>query len=445
MRTELERAWPVQKVGQWSYERVLDSFKDKRRKTYERAYANLRITGPHPAHFRLKAFIKAEKTDPNKKINPDPRVIQARSPEANLAVARWLRPLEHLVYRLLDEHGLPVFAKRAGVFERARVIRAKWDAIGPDCCCVSFDMSRFDQHHSFQHLLLEHWFYREKCPDPEFAELLKNQLVNRGSTRSGLRYQLKGGRMSGDMNTALGNCLMMYGMVTAVLRQLISRWAIYDDGDDCLVFLPHGDLGRLQGSAVALFHQMGHIAKLENVANSIPQIMFCQSHPSVGADGPVMVRDPHKVLSQGAAGCRHWNNPRLIGPMCLAVGSCELALNRGIPIIQSYALALKRIGRGHNVLRGLDVDPGLRIRLKQSLRLDDEQLGAVYDCLPAEVTQASRFAFQDAWNIDPWLQQAIERKLDSWNPSLQHLIVDRELDDEWHQTLHPDVMLPELL
>jgi hypothetical protein len=131
--------------------------------------------------------------------------------------------------------------------------------------------------------------------------------------------------------------------------------------------------------------------------------------------------------------------------MCLAVGSCELALNRGIPIIQSYALALKRIGRGHNVLRGLDVDPGLRIRLKQSLRLGDEQLGAVYDCLPAEVTQASRFAFQDAWNIDPWLQQAIERKLDAWNPSLQHLVVDRELDDEWLPTLHPDVTLPELL
>jgi hypothetical protein len=50
----------------------------------------------------------------------------------------------------------------------------------------------------------------------ELAELLKWQLQNKGFARTidGLiKYSVEGCRMSGDMNTALGNCTIMCALV----------------------------------------------------------------------------------------------------------------------------------------------------------------------------------------------------------------------------------------
>jgi len=425
---------------------VLDSFKDQRRKIYERAYHEIRTVGVSRHDYKIKAFVKSEKFNPEDKVNPDARVIQARSPKANLMLARFLRPVEHKVYAYKDIFGLPVFAKTMGAFDRATTIRQKFDHMGPGTVCFSLDGSRWDMHIKECILEEEHRVYRSMCHDLELRDILREQLINDGSTRLGVKYRVKGGRMSGDINTALGNCILMVGMITAAMEEMIGPdafYTIFDDGDDCLLFLREEDVDKVREEISRVFLGFGQELKLENEAREPDQVVFCQSKMVHTVNGWQMVRNWKKIIAHGTSGVKHWNNIKLVKPMMSAVGSCELALNLGVPIIQSYALALKRIGSGER-LKWLDVEAGLRIRLKQTMHYTDQEIDQVYDIKSAEVTSSARHSFERVWGVPIWEQLAVERYLDNWNPDLSYTVVGPERDSDWEETLQPGTHLPEV-
>lgn len=69
---------------------------------------------------------------------------------------------------------------------------------------------------SVQALKWEHSIYNAMFRSDELAELLGWQLTNKGFARTTdglIKYEVKGCRMSGDMNTALGNCMIMCALV----------------------------------------------------------------------------------------------------------------------------------------------------------------------------------------------------------------------------------------
>lgn len=446
LRSVLSRLFGLQSVKPWSYERVLESFKDHRRKIYERAYHEIRTLGLTRHDYKLQAFVKSEKFNPEEKVNPDARVIQARSPKANLALARFLRPMERRIYSLKDQFGLPIFAKTLGAFDRASVIRHKFSFMGPGTVCFSLDGSRWDMHIKEVILREEHRVYQAMCKDHELRSILREQLFNEGKTRLGIRYSLRGGRMSGDINTALGNCVLMVGMITAAMETMVGSdawYTIFDDGDDCLLFLRSEDVDKVREMISGVFLGFGQELKLENEAHDPCEVVFCQSKMIETINGWQMVRNWKKVVSHGTSGVKHWNNIKLVKPMMSAVGSCELALNLGVPIIQSYALALKRIGNGER-LKWLDVDTGLRIRLKQTLHYNDADIDQVYDVKSAEVTLAARHSFERVWGVPVWEQLTIESYLDRWQPNLSYHIVGPERNQAWEESLATGTHLPEV-
>jgi len=446
LRKALSRLFGRQSIRPWSFEQVLDSFKDQRKKIYERAHHEIRTLGVTRHDYKIQAFVKAEKFDPDAKINPDARVIQARSPKANLMLARYLRPIEHNVYALKDQFGLPVFAKTLGVFERADIIRKKFEHMGPGTVCFSLDGSRWDLHIKLAILKEEHRVYRSLCRDHELRDILVEQLVNEGRTRLGVKYLVNGGRMSGDINTALGNCILMVGMITAAIEEMLGPdafYTIFDDGDDCLLFLRGEDVDKVRAEIGDAFLGFGQELKLENEAHEPDQVVFCQSKMVHTINGWQMVRNWKKIIAHGTSGVKHWNNIKLVKPMMSAVGSCELALNLGVPIIQSYALALKRIGNGER-LKWLDVEAGLRIRMKQTLHFDETQLEQVYDIKSAEVTLSARQSFERVWGVPIWEQMVVEGYLDSWTPDLSYHVVGPERNSDWEETLCTGTHLPEI-
>ena len=142
---------------------------------------------------------------------------------------------------------------------------------------VSLDASRFDQHVSKELLEIEHSIYMHMCPSGELRRLLQWQLHNKGVSSQGIRYHTRGKRMSGDMNTALGNCILMILMVSAFMDG--RKYDMLDDGDDGLLIVEEDEYAWVCQNAEPAFLNFGMEIKVENVARSLEEVEWCQSNP----------------------------------------------------------------------------------------------------------------------------------------------------------------------
>jgi hypothetical protein len=128
--------------------------------------------------------------------------------------------------------------------------------------------------------------------------------------------------------------------------------------------------------------------------------------------------------------------------MMNAIGHCELALNPGVPILQEYALALIRNGRGER-LKWLDVDSGLLLRTRYELRAEGNFEKAIYTVDPVPVTAEARRSFEAAFGIDPAEQLAVENILRNWTVSrTDALDVPVELNAHWDDMSLPELQTP---
>lgn len=308
----------------------------------ERGWQNIQAHGLNRTHARVEAHIKKERVYPTVKANPDPRVIQARTPEYNVALGRYTKPIEHALYSWkcsLTVTGTRCIAKGLNPWQRARLARDKWEAFEKPAA-ISFDGARFDKHVSLKQLRLEHDFYKLLFPDDDELETLLSW-QERNEVRflsTGVRYVCKGGRMSGDMNTALGNCIIMCSMMIAFCRNLNIKFDMLDDGDDILLFVEAATVDRIIRAAPRFFRSMGHEIKVEKVSKRFETIQFCQCSPILTSIGWNMVRNPRKVVASVLTG---WNEA-FTAPLRYfrTKLQAELHLNRGVPVIQPLVATL---------------------------------------------------------------------------------------------------------
>jgi len=426
----------------WTDAHVLESFVGSRRARYVEALESLRVKPLCPADARIQSFVKAEKFNPGDKENPDPRMIQARSPRYNIAICRYLRPVEHHIYRLVDSAGVRMVAKGLNQRDRAQLLVDKFGMFA-DPVCFSIDCSRWDKHVSKKILEVEHSYYRKILPNhPEFDRLLDQQLVNRCRCAAGTKYVVNGGRMSGDINTALGNCLLMVMMARAAMKSLgVRSYQLLDDGDDCLVIVERGDFDLVREKLPEKYLAYGQELKIENIAYKVSEVLFCQSRVVFNGEYPIFVRDWRKVLSHACCGTKHWNVPEEVRPMLGLVGTCELALGAGVPILQAFAQALIRNSRG-KIAKIVNLEAGLGYRIKN-------EYGQVVDLRgltkARQITAESRVSFEDAFGVPIWEQEAIESILDRWTITTEVAKdVPTEWDYSWNDYRQLEVLLPEL-
>lgn len=420
------------RVVPWDLQKTVDSFRVKKA-VYEAAARSLRTEALTRRDARISSFVKAEKFNPHAKSNPDPRMIQARQPRYNLCLARFLRPVEKAVYSLAGPTRLRLIAKGLNARQRAVLLDEKMRQFDRPVV-FSLDCSRWDQHISQDLLEVEHAVYLRMCGgDPELAQLLRWQLVNICATGCGVRYTVQGGRMSGDMNTALGNCLLMCLMVHEAMRLCgVGKWDALDDGDDCLLLVEEGEFESVRTKLPGVFLQFGQELKVENVARTLSGVTFCQSKVVVDRLGPTFVRDWRKVLSQSACGVKNWCHIDMIPAMLKAVGVCELALSSGLPILQEFAVAMQR-NAGWAKPNFAEVDP------KECHRLTYEVCNGELDWLKVAeaaverpVTDACRLSFAETFEVDVGQQLHIESILRSWTLDLsQYDTLNGTWDESW--------------
>jgi hypothetical protein len=371
----------------------------------------------------ITMFIKCEKMPPNK-VNPDPRAIQFRGAKYAAALAMYLKPIEEHLYRLKlygrYNPGYRVIGKGLNQVERACLVKRKLEWFKSPVV-MSLDMSRFDQHVDISQLKLEHSVYLSCCSDPFFRRILKWQLINKCRTNSGIKYTTYGKRMSGDMNTALGNCLIVVSMAVSFMDEMHLPYDLLVDGDDCLLFIEQSDFEAVNRVIVPKFLSYGHEVKIENIANSLHAINWCQSKIIETERGIKFVRDPFKVMSCALVGTRWLGKPGWVRREFLAgLADCELVLNTGVPVLSAYAMALKR--NAHGARSRFDDASGEWFRYLRESRL--------YRHHPIDmpISSNARISFAQAYGISVDDQFAIEDRLSRWHFDLDKTTFESSWD-----------------
>jgi len=353
-----------------------------------------------------KAFVKAEKINFTAKPDPAPRVIQPRDPRYNVEVGVYLRPLEHSIYRAIAEvYGGPTVMKGYSAEGVAQQMRGMWEEFRCPVA-VGLDASRFDQHVRPEMLRWEHSVYTgcfSKADAGRLRWLLRGQIENRcylQATDGRAKYRVSGSRMSGDMNTALGNCLIMCGLVWTLAQQRGIRVRLANNGDDCVVFLEQSDLAKFQSGLGDWFMQYGFKMKVEEPVGVFEQIEFCQAHPVWDGDLWVMVRNPRTTLSKDAC-CvvKDYGWGSAAQKWLHAVGECGTAMTGGIPVVQEQYQAYIRHGRAHHRTIASVAETGMAMLSRGCAR--------VY----REPTEAARVSFYLAFGVMPSHQRDYEARL----------------------------------
>lgn len=226
--------------------------------------------------------------------------------------------------------------------------------------------------------------------------LLEKQLVNKGIGRTDtgtIRYTVEGRRMSGDMNTGMGNCLLMCAMVWALGRSLKVPLRLANNGDDCMLILPRRHESKVRGAIPDWFARFGFVMEVEPTVDVFERISFCQTNP-VYAHGWVMCRDPRSCIQKDlvssldlGTGAQKWAH---------AIGEGGLALSSGIPVLQEFYLMLMRAGKPGKTANHPWLENGFSM------------LGRGLSSKATKVSVEARVSFWRAFGWTPDLQEALE-------------------------------------
>lgn len=378
----------------WTRDEFVSSYNGPRKASYERAAATLESQPLTILDSYLSTFVKAEKINCTLKPDPPPRVIQPRGQRYNIEVGRYLKPLEPRLMKSIDKLWGSVTAIKGYTVEKVGQIMAMKANRFREPVFVGLDASRFDQHCSREALEWEHSIYNQIFKCPQLAELLTWQLQNKGTayTADGkVKYSVEGCRMSGDMNTSMGNYLIMSALCYAYCQEVGLTAELANCGDDCVLFLEKGDLGKLT-ALPDWFVKMGYTMKVEKPVYNLEEVEFCQMRPVYTGRGWVMVRRPDTVVTKDCCVVRGGMTIDRLGDWLGAQRAGGLSLAGDVPVLHQYYRCFPA---------------------KESDCISDYaaphkfQAGQQY----GSVTEESRYSFWLAFGLTPDDQVALEEEL----------------------------------
>lgn len=394
----------------WSWRQFVTSYHGRKLTLYENALDRLLREGPLKKDSVLSCFIKMEKVDLSSKPDAVPRIISPRSPKYNIQLGRYIKPAEGVLYRAVNEVlGYTAIAKGMNCVESAACLHANWLHFS-NPRCIPLDVTRFDQHVSFEALKYEHSFYLALFNhDPELKKLLGCQLKNTYYARANdgvVKYTTRGKRSSGDMNTALGNVLLMVSMTQSYCAKKRLDVRLFDNGDDCCVILNHKDVDKFNIGLTDYFRGLGFTLKVEAPVATFEKIDFCQASPVWDGSRYRMVRNARTAFHKDVMSIHPRNSVRDMQGWMGASGEGGLALTSGIPCYQAFYNIFIRSSRG------------LRAKTTEwELQEGKYSMGRGLCAKYVEPSPRSRYSFWLAFGITPDQQLNMEHYFNSIPPS----------------------------
>ncbi len=385
----------------------VESYTGRKRTLYSNYLDDYLEWGVQEMHAVFSTFMKVEKVPMDK----SPRTIQPRSPIYNIGLGRYLKHSEKPIFRAIAK----VFRQPYVVFkglnavEMATEMRKLWDGFS-NPVAVGIDASRFDASVDRGLLEFEHSLYNSLFHDNELRRLLRMQLVNRGIARCHdgvVKYQVSGGRGSGDMNTSLGNSFIMCAIIYCWLRVCGVKAKLANNGDDCVVIMERGDEVRFRTGFVDYARELGFTMVVEESVDTFEGIEFCQTHPVFDGEQWRMVRNFESAREKDSMCLFPLDNPGALRSWIYAVGECGMALTAGIPVFQEFYGAMMRNGHASRMGEAVFMESGSRM------------LSRGMDAKKRTVSSEARVSFFLAFGITPDEQVALEEYYRGWVLSTQ--------------------------
>lgn len=399
----------VKPVSKMTFDQFIAPFGGSKKARYVKAYESLQVDPICKRDAYLSTFVKAEKLDFSTDDDPDPRIIQPRSPRYLVALGMYIRAIEPVLFKAIDKmFGRRTVMKGLNADQRGMALWAAWSEFRRPVS-KDFDAKRWDQTMSVPILEEEHCTYTSMIDERELRDLLNMQLHNTGFVRCAdgeIRYSVSGRRCSGDPNTACGNVGTMCKCMHAFIKTLPCKVALLNDGDDCILICEEEDQHHLD-ALPQFFAQLGITMKPGKVSNILEQVDFCQSRPVQVCLGKWrMVRDPRASLTKDSFSVKaistepEWNYQRA------AISECGIALAGDLPVLGHYYSMLGR---------GVDADALSRRGDSIRARYARRELETGFDFLArglhhkfTEPSEIARESFALAFDIWPDLQRAME-------------------------------------
>lgn len=328
-------------------QQVVDTYHGPKRRVYQSALYSLEEQGLTEADAHLSAFVKFEKQD----VEKAPRVINPRSARYNLRLGKYLKHAEHKYFRAINKayggRTRATVIKGLNADQSADVLVEKWQQFD-DPVAVGLDASKFDMHVSVAALRYEHSFYKALFPNnTELRWLLEMQLHNKGVARAldgTVKFTMEGTRCSGDLNTSLGNCIIMCALVWVYAKLRGVRVELANNGDDCVVFMERHDEPAFQRGLSSWFRSKGFAMAVEPTVDTLEQVEFCQSRPVQLSTGWRMVRNVSSCLMKDPMCLLSIPNDKVYRKWLAAIGTCGGHLAAGVPVLSEFYGVFSRAG-----------------------------------------------------------------------------------------------------
>lgn len=384
----------------WTLEEFVESYTGRQYNRYKQAADSLAAKPLSRDDASVATFIKCEKINFHAKADPAPRIIQPRDPRFNAAIGVYIKPLEKLIYKNLGKlYKYPCVAKGFDVYQTGDIIASKWSMF-QNPCAISLDASRFDQHVSADALRWTHNIYLKYNDDAEFKRMLGMMIHNKGRglcADGRVNYKVTGCRMSGDMDTALGNCLLMVAMTYSYCREFGIKHEVMDNGDDIVVIMESSDEKIFRDNVRSYYADLGFTMKIEPTVHVLEEIEFCQMHPIFDGKQWRMVRNlislaKDLVCTTGQTQVDAWLE---------AIGLGGVSLTSGLPVYQAFYVMLAKFGKKRKKSKiekwHLYAGSGFARLAGLMTRRD-----------PAEITTEARESFAKAFGLNFSRQEALE-------------------------------------
>jgi len=391
------------------------AYSGAKKKRYQEACDSLLLSSATQKDAHIKSFVKVEKINFSAKIDPAPRIIQPRSFRYSAALGRHIKHLEKPLFKVIDEiYGGPTVLKGYDCIQSAKLLSDMWSQF-ENPVAIGLDASRFDQHCSVEMLKWEHQVWKLLGTDKEnLGQLLSWQLNNSGVAyvQDGkVKYKVAGCRMSGDMNTSSGNCLIMCAMVFCYCKHLgIDKFRLANNGDDCSLIVERKHETRLVHQLPNWFLKLGYTMKIEKPVYEFEHISFCQTQPVFDGIGYRMVRDPRVAMAKDLCCLLNLDDTKVKTLWLNAMRHGGHALTTGIPCWQEF----------YTMFPNSDIT-----ETKKETTLAGFRESGFYRMIPKNknqrgrhVTPESRYSFWLAFGITPDTQVMLEARFKSMNLGL---------------------------
>lgn len=393
-------------------EEFADSYTGRKRTLYTSYIDDYVDTGVRAMHAVFRTFMKVEKVPMDK----SPRTIQPRHPVYNIGLGRYLKHTEKKFFRAFSR----VFKQKYVVFkglnslEMGSELREMWDDFN-DPVAIGADASRFDASVDAGLLEHEHSLYNGVFHCKELARVLRMQLNNVGVARcydGTIKYKVRGGRGSGDMNTSLGNSYIMCALIWTWLQRCGVRAKLANNGDDCVVLLERKDVSTFSCGFDEFANTLGFRMVLEKPVDVFEHVEFCQTRPVFDGGAWRMVRNFSNSREKDSMCLFPLDTPGALSSWLYAVGECGLALTAGLPVYQELYSAYMRSGKPSKMGESVFMQGG-RMMMARGMEAKRQP-----------VSGDARVSFYIAFGVTPDEQVALEEYYRGWRVTPQVVDVD---------------------